>query len=386
MVYKRGGSKNFSYNFRWMVKHEDGTVEYYRIRQCANLSNKKDALLVEAAHKRALALGLIHPHDAWPPPKESAPPILRAFATDFLAHVKTNKTAGTYRFYQGGLGRLLAFSALADAPLNAITNETVDRYCRYRLEVAKNDPITINGDLRTLRRLLKLAVKWGKLKAGDAVAINELPEGPSTRRALTPKEEQLYLHHASANLRDAAIMTCDGGLRPEELLPLLWANVDLLSRPETPNGVIHVRGEGKSDAATRSVPLTPRAQAVLRRRWKVAEAMAKSVFVFPGAGNSGHIVSLQHPHEDAIEEAKLQPFEFYCWRHTFGTRAAMAGVDKFALCRLMGHSSPSVTEKYYIHVTTEHVAAGFGRFVEYSERATSEGIATAFPQASDAVH
>jgi len=63
----------------------------------------------------------------------------------------------------------------------------------------------------------------------------------------------------------------------------------------------------------------------------------------------------------------------------------MAGVDKFALCRLMGHSSPSVAEKYYIHVTTEHVAAGFEKFVQYSERATAEGIAAAFPQASDAV-
>ena len=39
----------------------------------------------------------------------------------------------------------------------------------------------------------------------------------------------------------------------------------------------------------------------------------------------------------------------------------MAGVDKFALCKLMGQSSPTVTEKYYIHVTTEHVAAGFLR-------------------------
>jgi len=63
----------------------------------------------------------------------------------------------------------------------------------------------------------------------------------------------------------------------------------------------------------------------------------------------------------------------------------MAGVDKFALCKLMGHSSPSVTEKYYVHITTEHVAAGFEKFVAYSERGTAEGIAAAFPPATDAV-
>jgi len=386
MVKKLGTSGNYSYNFRWSIKNEDGTVEHFRIRQCARVSNKKDALLVEAAHKRALALGLVHPCDTWPLPKEPAPPTLRAFAPDFLQHVMTNKKPGTHKFYKGGLGRLLAFSALADAPLNAITNETVDRYCRYRLDIAHNDPITVNGDLRTLRRLLKLAVKWGRLKADEAVAINELPEGPSTRRAISPKEEQLYLRHASANLYDATIIATDSGLRPEELLPLQWPSVDLLSRAETPHGVIHVRGEGKSDAAIRSVPLTPRAQDVLQRRWKAAEAgMQQSLYVFPGNGDTGHIVSFQHPHEQAIKKAKLNPFEFYCWRHTFGTRAAMAGVDKFALCKLMGHSSPSVTEKYYIHVTTEHVAAGFEKFVAYSVRGTAEGIAAAFPQASDAV-
>ena len=63
----------------------------------------------------------------------------------------------------------------------------------------------------------------------------------------------------------------------------------------------------------------------------------------------------------------------------------MAGVDKFALCKLMGQSSPTVTEKYYIHVPTEHVAAGFEKFVAYSERGTAEGIATAFLPSTSAV-
>ena len=97
------------------------------------------------------------------------------------------------------------------------------------------------------------------------------------------------------------------------------------------------------------------------------------------------MISLQHPHEDAIEEAKLQPFEFYCFRHTFGTRAAQSGMDRFSLARLMGHSSPAVAARYYVHVTETHVAAGFGKFVEYHTRNVAEGIAAAFPEASEAV-
>jgi hypothetical protein len=52
-----------------------------------------------------------------------------------------------------------------------------------------------------------------------------------------------------------------------------------VSRPETPNGVIHVRGEGKSEAAIRSVPLTPRAHDVLQRRKAAAEAGAEELAV-----------------------------------------------------------------------------------------------------------
>ena len=129
-----------------------------------------------------------------------------------------------------------------------------------------------------------------------------------------------------------------------------------------------------------------RAAEVLQRRKKEAEAEpTHSSYVFPGNGKSGHIVALQHPHEDTVRNAKLEPFEFYCWRHTFGTRAAQSGMDRYSLARLMGHSSPAVAARYYVHVTETHVAAGFGKFVEYQTRNVAEGIAAAFPEASDAV-
>jgi integrase len=175
-------------------------------------------------------------------------------------------------------------------------------------------------------------------------------------------------------------------MRPNsELFLLRWADVDLTERTECPHGVIHVR-QGKTDSAQRSLPLTPRAADVLQRRSKAAEGTVKpSPFVFPGDGISGHVVSMQHPHEKTIEDACLASFEFYCWRHTFGTRAAQSGMDRFTLARLMGHSSPSVAARYYIHVTETHVAAGFGKFVEYQTRNVAEGLAAAFPQASEAV-
>ncbi len=382
MLYKRG--KVYWYNFRWSIKQADGTVESFRIRQSAKTQNKIAAKNVEEEHRRALRLGEIHPNDPWPKPATIGPPIFRAFAKEFLQYAKTHTKPGTHTFYSVCLDRLLTFAAIADAPLDAITGETVSRYARHRQEVPENAVVTVNGDLRTLRRMLHLAVEWGKL---DRIpVIHELPQSKGRDRVLNFAEEAKYLAKASENLRDATILAVDTGMRPNsELFPLKWADVDLTARAESPCGVVHVR-QGKTDSAQRSLPLTPRAADVLKRRKRAAEAKPKqSAFVFPGAGIGGYITSLQHPHKAAIEDSKLESFEFYCWRHTFGTRAAQSGMDRFTLARLMGHSSPSVAARYYVHVTETHVAAGFGKFVEYQTHNVAEGLKAAFPQASEAV-
>jgi integrase len=175
----------------------------------------------------------------------------------------------------------------------------------------------------------------------------------------------------------------DTGLRPNsELFPMGWANVHLEACGEGPHGFIHVPG-GKTDAAQRNVPLTPRARAVLEMR---KPAKGGSAYVFPGTGKSSHITTVQHAHERTIERANakarkqgleksvIEPFEFYCWRHTCGTRWAEAGLDRYTVARLMGHSSPRVAERYYIHVTEPHVTTGFERFVSYLERRLVDSV------------
>jgi integrase len=210
-----------------------------------------------------------------------------------------------------------------------------------------------------------------------APVIHELPGKVNRERVITFEEERRYLAAASANLRDITILAVDTGLRPNsELFTLEWTNVHLDTSAEGPHGYIHVPS-GKTDAARRNVPLTPRAKAVLkaRRAQKVV-----GFYVFPGPGKGGHVVTIQHSHERAIQRANkaalaerlqkpaIDPFEYYCWRHTCGTRWAEAGMDKYTVARLMGHSSPRVAERYYIHVTEPHVASGFERFLTYLER------------------
>lgn len=179
------------------------------------------------------------------------------------------------------------------------------------------------------------------------------------------EEEQKYLACSGPNLRALTILAVDTGMRPKsELFRLEWPQLHLEPSEMMPNGHIKVR-EGKTQSAERVLPLTPRVRETLlilriepcRKRW-----------VFPGPGNSGHMVSIQKSHLRAIQKAGLERFPFYCWRHTFGTRCAESGMDRHTLARLMGHSSPRITEKYYIHVTEPHISAGFERFMQYQAK------------------
>jgi integrase len=361
MIYKRGSQ--YWYKFRWSLKNSDGIREHFLVRKSARTGSQRKAREVEEEHRRALRLGQIHPLDPWPKPQPTASPLptAREFLPQFLKYAQVHTKPGTSRFYERSLKHILGFAALANVAMAEITGEVISKYAQWRSD---RDPAisvwTINGELRGLRRMFRLAAEWGVIP--KAPAIHELPGSKCRNRVISFAEEARYLSAAHATVRDAALLAVDTGLRPNsELFQLKWANVHLNGAGNAPQGFLHVGG-GKTSNAVRNIPLTPRTCEMLLRRQQVTGG---SSFVFPGPGRTGHIVTFQHAHERTIEKAELQPFEFYCWRHTFGTRCAESGMDKFSLARLMGHSSPSLAERYYIHVTEPHVMAGFERFVAY---------------------
>ncbi len=377
MIMKRGSV--YWYKFKWSIKHPDGSREHFVIRRTTRTSNKKDALAMEGGHRRALALGLVHPSVPWPSPAAPAAVKFREFAAKFREHVKTHTKPGTVRFYGECLDRIMTHSPIADADPAAINGEQVSGYVQRRRNLAGNSVTPVNGDLRTLRRMLRLAEEWGLLPR--APRVHELTDDVGRTRVISHREEAAYLAAASPTLRDAAILAADTGLRPDsELFPLEWANVSLERTPEVANGLLRIP-QGKTSNAVRAIPLTPRAREVLVGRWQTFSGKPQSKYVLPGVGNKGHLATLQHPHERAIQRAQLTSFPFYCWRHTFGTRCAESGMDRFSLARLMGHSSPRVTERYYIHVTELHVATGFERFVAYQSLQTLK----AFPDQTRSV-
>ena len=104
---------------------------------------------------------------------------------------------------------------------------------------------------------------------------------------------------------------------------------------------------GKTAAARRVVPMTPRVRTALEARWNEA-AKAEEGFVWPAPTRSGHVEpsSLRKHHartfvtiatEAAKRNAKpVRPFVLYSLRHTFLTRLGESGCDVWTLARIAG--------------------------------------------------
>jgi integrase len=261
-------------------------------------------------------------------------PCLRDFSTRFLEYVKLHVRESSFGFYAAAVSRLTAFPDLASAQISKIKPEVIACFAGARK--AQGVGISaINGDLRTLRRLLRFAFEWELIPKPPVV--HALPGERTRDRVISFEEEDKYLAAAGGSLRALTILAVDTGMRPNsELFRLEWPQAQLEASEFMPNGYIRVK-EGKTQSAERILPLTPRGREVLlilsmeprRKRW-----------VFPGPGNSGHLVSIQKSHRRALRKAGLDSFPFYTWRHTFGTRCAESGMDRHTLAKLMAHSDP----------------------------------------------
>ncbi|HKD79569.1 MAG TPA: hypothetical protein VKH81_07735 [Candidatus Angelobacter sp.] len=117
------------------------------------------------------------------------------------------------------------FADLANAQISKINPEIVARFAGNR-KIAGVGVSSINGDLRTLRRLLRLAFEWEVIPR--VPVVHALPGEKTRDRVITFEEEQAYLACSGPNLLALTILAADTGMRPKsELFRLEWPQVHL---------------------------------------------------------------------------------------------------------------------------------------------------------------
>lgn len=347
VVYKQKGSKYWWYQFVWQGE---------RIRKSTKQANRRVAEQIEAAAKTALAKGEVGIQDRKPVPT------LREFAVEFdkaIADQCADKPR-TVEFYREKLSKLLA-SSLAGRKLNAIDEAAIEKYRQQRTatQSRRKQPMSrgsINRELATLRRMLRLAHEWKLIARVPRVKLL----GGEKHRVfvLARNQEAAYLSALPHPLCDVAPVLLDTGLRVGELISLDWAQVRLDPVQGARFGFLTVLYGKAKNKKSRHVPLSPRAVEILKR-WG---PQAKGLVFHREDGQPLPATLLDQQHARVRES---EDFVLHSLRHTFGTRLGEAGADAFTIMRLMGHSSVTVSQRY-VHPSPEAVELAFGRMVEVS--------------------
>jgi len=158
-------------------------------------------------------------------------------------------------------------------------------------------------------------------------------------------------------MADIATVLIDTGMRPEENSRLRWESIGWSNGHCGTLQVTH----GKTAAARRMLPLSPRVRALLERRWEAAKTPSEG-WVWATATASGHIEpsTVKKQHQRALRLSGVRPFVLYALRHTFLTRLGGAGCDAWTLARIAGHSSIAMSARY-VHPSQDAVINAFSR-------------------------
>jgi integrase len=313
--------------------------------------------------------------------KNTPVPTLRAFCEQRFerwAKATFEKSCrNNWLWFRAGTRRLKAYAPLANCALDTISNETVSGFVAFEQSRVHNTGnaeskkkhglavSSINSAIRVLRRVLNIAVEWGVVESAPTLTL--VPGERRRERVITTDEEERYLRAAPPLLRSVATVLADTGLRPDECYRLRWENVNWNNRKFGTLLVTH----GKTLAARRVLPMTPRVKVTLHMRWETAGQPAEG-WVWPAPTKSGHIdqSSLKKQHEGALRSASaeanknnepaISPFVLYSFRHTFLTRLGESGCDAWTLARIAGHSSIAISSRY-VHPSEDAVLTAMSR-------------------------
>lgn len=318
-LYKRRGSR------KWMMA---AIVAGKQVCKSTHTSNKRLARHILERWETEIFEGRFHL------PK-SRPPFFEEWAEEFLTRVQH---ANTRKRYASSIGKLkLSFTHVR---LSEILPERIEEYKKGRL-VEGIEPATVNHDLRVLRRMLRLAERKQLIARSPFVAVEFLKQrSPHMPHILTFEEEEKLLTVAVPYLRVLIVLILETGLRSHrEALALRWDAIDFV------NDLIRVK-ESKTRAGIRNTPVSTRCKSELQR-WREMVGPEFSPFVFPNLRiPSRPIKDVRHAWAKALNDAGIEYFWIYNLRHTFASRLSAAGVSDLFVAQMIGHSTPSILQKY----------------------------------------
>ena len=259
--------------------------------------------------------------------------------------------------------------SLGDKRLEAITTDDVEAL-RDARKAAGLSPVTVNQDLRLLRKMFNWGVRKGYLqrtpfKVGTETVITLEREIPRSKRFENAEDETRLLNAANPHLRGVIIGMLDTACRPGEILSLQWKDVNLERKELT------IQAAKSKTRTARVIPISTRLSAVLemRRLDPAGRSYPREAYVF-GDSIGRRIKFVRAAWNSACAEAGLEDFQLRDLRHEAGSRFEEAGVPINYVSNLLGHSNLTTTSRY-LNINRRGLHLAMQRYEE-SRKKTSQ--------------
>jgi integrase len=205
---------------------------------------------------------------------------------------------------------------------------------------------TANRTAAVLSKMFNLAIRWGYRESNPARGIERNTE--YTRRRYLSTEELPHMVAAlnahpdkqAANVVKLLLLT---GARRGEIFSMRWADVDLGA------GVWSKPPSSTKQKEHHQVPLSAPALQILsdvRTEQTKKHRHGLPTFVFPGPGESGHVVEIKRAWRNITKTAGISGLRVHDLRHSHASFLVSGGASLPLIGAMLGHSNPQTTARY----------------------------------------
>jgi integrase len=224
----------------------------------------------------------------------------------------------------------------------------------------KRSASTVNAFHAVLRAAFNYAVDGDQLDRNPFARVKMERPNNKRDRVLTVDEYARLLAGCAPYLRDLVELAWETGARREELESLTWRQVSIEQKT--------IRLEQTKNGEDRTVPLSERAEEILRSAWGsrkgrvIRRGDEGKVFLHIPSIPAGSTVwrgvgRTKIGFNSACRRAKIEDFRFHDLRHCFVSRKRAQGVPDHVIRAIVGHKTPSMTDRYTTVAAAEMLAA-----------------------------
>jgi integrase len=269
--------------------------------------------------------------------------------------------------------QLRRFAKWGNLYIDEINLHLIENWRNKRL-ASGTSPSTINRNISAIGSVLSRALDWGFLKQHPLEGLKKLKVDRGAEPRMLTDDERLKLFDAletrdqllreereranqwrqergydllpslpdyGDHLTPIVLTAYYTGMRRGEIFSLMWGDIEMDS------ATLVVRAENAKTSQTRKIPVNEKLAEVIQN-WREQNSN-ESGYVFPGKFGA-RLDNIQKSWNGLRKNYGLQRVRFKDLRSDFGSRLANNGVDLAVTQRLLGHSSPVVTMRYYVSI------------------------------------